>query len=158
VRAAEGTDELRHLRHVEHLRHLAHERHLRMVRLELLSSRHPYAGKHRKPGTAATPAFFTASASGKTPQAYAEGLVGSGQYGCLYDLWMRESGWRLDATNPGSGAYGIPQSLPADKMAAAGPDWQTNPYTQIKWGVGYIDATYGDACGAWAHEEAVGWY
>jgi hypothetical protein len=47
-------------------------------------------------------------------------------------VWTRESGWNPYATNPLSGAYGIPQSLPAAKMASAGPDWQTNPATQIR--------------------------
>jgi hypothetical protein len=85
------------------------------------------------------------------------GFSVSGQYSCLYDLWMRESGWRYDAYNP-SGAYGIPQSLPGDKMASAGSDWQTNPATQIKWGLGYISQIYGTPCGAWDHEVADGWY
>ncbi|HEX4831058.1 MAG TPA: hypothetical protein VH478_08205 [Trebonia sp.] len=85
------------------------------------------------------------------------GFSVSGQYSCLYDLWMRESGWRYDAYNP-SGAYGIPQSLPGSKMASAGSDWETNPATQIKWGLGYISGVYGTPCGAWDHEEADGWY
>ena len=79
------------------------------------------------------------------------------QYGCLNDLWSRESGWRYNAENA-SGAYGIPQALPGSKMASAGPDWQTNPTTQIKWGLGYIKAVYGSPCNAWGHEEADGWY
>jgi hypothetical protein len=79
------------------------------------------------------------------------------QYSCLVSLWNRESGWRWDAENA-SGAYGIPQSLPGSKMASAGPDWQTNPATQIKWGLGYISSTYGTPCNAWGHEEADGWY
>jgi hypothetical protein len=79
------------------------------------------------------------------------------QYGCLYDLWERESGWVYDAENA-SGAYGIPQALPGSKMSSAGPDWQTDPTTQIKWGLGYIQSTYGDPCEAWDHEEADGWY
>ena len=62
---------------------------------------------------------------------------------CLDWLWTRESNFETGATNPRSGAYGIPQSLPAAKMAAAGADWQTNPATQIRWGLGYIAATYG---------------
>jgi hypothetical protein len=70
-------------------------------------------------------------------------------FGCLKDMWDRESGWRYDAENP-SGAYGIPQALPGSKMASAGADWQTNPATQIKWGLGYIKAIYGDPCKAWA--------
>src|SRR5580698_3493300 len=57
-----------------------------------------------------------------------------------------------------STAFGIPQALPGSKMASAGPDWQTNPTTQIKWGLGYIKSVYGTPCGAWSHEEADGWY
>ena len=72
------------------------------------------------------------------------------QYGCLNNIYVRESNWVWNATNPSSGAYGIPQSLPGTKMASAGADWRTNPYTQIKWGVGYIKSTYGTPCGAWA--------
>lgn len=79
---------------------------------------------------------------------------------CLDELWTRESAatWSPTVTNPNSGAYGIPQSLPAGKMASAGSDWQTDPVTQIKWGLGYIDATYGTPCGAWGHEMADNWY
>ena len=83
---------------------------------------------------------------------------GDDQWGCLDSLWMRESGWNHTATNPSSGAYGIPQSLPASKMATAGADWQTNPATQITWGLGYIQGRYGSPCNAWAHSESVGWY
>ncbi len=79
------------------------------------------------------------------------------QFGCLDDLWTQESNWQYNAENA-SGAYGIPQALPGSKMASAGPDWQTDPTTQIKWGLGYIKNVYGTPCGAWAHEEADGWY
>ena len=82
----------------------------------------------------------------------------SSQFGCLQSLWNRESGWNPSATNPTSGAYGIPQALPGDKMASAGADWQTNPTTQIIWGLGYIKSVYGTPCAAWAHEEADGYY
>lgn len=85
------------------------------------------------------------------------GFSVSGQYSCLYNLWMQESGWRWDAENP-SGAYGIPQALPGSKMAVDGADWQTNPATQIKWGLSYISSVYGTPCGAWDHEVADGWY
>lgn len=68
------------------------------------------------------------------------------------------SGWRWDALNASSGAYGIPQSLPADKMAAAGADWRTNPATQIRWGLGYIKGRYGSPAGAESHELAFHWY
>ena len=81
-----------------------------------------------------------------------------GQWSCLNMLWTRESGWQMVWNTAGSGAYGIPQSLPASKMASAGADYMTNPATQIRWGLGYIQATYGDPCTAWAHETANSWY
>jgi hypothetical protein len=79
------------------------------------------------------------------------------QFSCLDDLWTQESGWNVYAENA-SGAYGIPQALPGSKMASAGPDWESNATTQIKWGLGYIKTEYGTPCGAWDHEEAYGWY
>ncbi|WP_341924660.1 lytic transglycosylase domain-containing protein [Nocardioides psychrotolerans] len=82
----------------------------------------------------------------------------SDQFGCLDSLWTRESGWNVYADNPSSSAYGIPQSLPGSKMASAGADWATNPVTQIRWGLGYIQDRYGSPCGAWAHSESNGWY
>lgn len=96
-------------------------------------------------------------------QAYAAGQLGNygwgqDQFPCLYRLWMQESSWRADALNPDSGAYGIPQALPADKLAAAGADWRTNGNTQIDWGLSYIQGRYGSPCGAWAHEVANDWY
>lgn len=98
-----------------------------------------------------------------SPQAYASSQLSSygwdqSQMGCLVSLWNRESGWNASATNASSGAYGIPQSLPGSKMASAGADWRTNPATQIRWGLGYIKATYGSPCGAWGHSQATGWY
>jgi hypothetical protein len=86
------------------------------------------------------------------------GFSQSSQWGCLLDIWNRESGWNYDAENPYSGAYGIPQALPGDKMASAGADWQTDPATQIKWGLGYIQQIYGTPCGAWDFELANGYY
>lgn len=80
------------------------------------------------------------------------------EYSCLVALWDRESGWNVYAGNPSSGAYGIPQALPGDKMASAGPNWQSDAETQIRWGLGYITGRYGGACGAWAHSEDAGWY
>ena len=80
------------------------------------------------------------------------------EFDCLVLLWNRESHWNVYANNQSSGAYGIPQALPGDKMASAGPDWQTNPATQITWGLNYIAARYDTPCGAWAHSEDVGWY
>ncbi|RRS02271.1 lytic transglycosylase domain-containing protein [Glycomyces terrestris] len=81
-----------------------------------------------------------------------------GEFQCLVDLWNRESGWNETAYNEGSGAYGIPQSLPGDKMASHGDDWETNPATQIAWGLDYIEGRYGSPCGAWSHSESNGWY
>jgi hypothetical protein len=86
------------------------------------------------------------------------GFSQSSQWGCLLNIWNRESGWNYQAENPYSGAYGIPQALPGDKMASAGADWQTNPATQIKWGLGYIQSIYGTPCGAWNFELANGYY
>ena len=80
------------------------------------------------------------------------------QFGCLDSLWMRESGWRWNADNPSSSAYGIPQALPGSKMSSAGADWETNAETQIRWGLGYIAGRYGTPCAAWSHSESVGWY
>lgn len=88
------------------------------------------------------------------------GFTGDGQWQCLKNLWMGESDWRWNAENPSSGAYGIPQSLPADKMASEGADWRTNPVTQIKWGLEYIRLAYGTPCGAWEFWQAQNphWY
>ncbi len=95
-------------------------------------------------------------------QSFAQGLAdatwGAGQFPYLNLLWTRESGWNPAATNPVSGAFGIAQALPAVKMASAGLDWATDPYTQIIWGVGYIRAAYGTPQAAWAHELAYSWY
>ena len=59
----------------------------------------------------------------------------SSQFSCLQPLWNQESGWNVTASNPTSGAYGIPQALPGSKMASAGADWQTSAATQIRWGL-----------------------
>jgi hypothetical protein len=83
---------------------------------------------------------------------------GDDQFQCLNSLWERESGWSVSAYNASSGATGIPQALPGSKMASAGSDWQTNPATQIAWGLGYISGRYGTPCGAWGHSVDVGWY
>jgi hypothetical protein len=100
------------------------------------------------PGTAQSIAWNMMSSFGFDPNT---------QFGCLDNIWTRESGWRWSAANA-SGAYGIPQALPGSKMATAGADWQTNPATQIKWGLGYIQSMYGTPCGAWSFWQAHGWY
>lgn len=98
-----------------------------------------------------------------TPKAFALAQVKErgwdyNQFSCLVKLWERESNWRWNATNRSSGAYGIPQSLPASKMASAGADWRTNPETQILWGLGYIDGRYGSPCAALLHSDVNNWY
>ena len=105
----------------------------------------------------------TKPANPGSPQQIAQGLLSSfgwssSQFACLNPLWEHESGWSLSSQNAGSGAYGIPQALPGSRMASAGPDWQTNATTQIKWGLKYIKSTYGSPCAAWSHEQATGWY
>ncbi|GAA4719883.1 hypothetical protein GCM10023216_05700 [Isoptericola chiayiensis] len=89
--------------------------------------------------------------------AAARGWTGS-QWTCLESLWTKESNWSHTVANPSSGAYGIPQSLPGSKMASHGSDWQTNPATQIAWGLDYIAGRYGTPCGAWSHSQANNWY
>ena len=98
-----------------------------------------------------------------TSQAIAQDLVldrgwDASEFSCLVALWNKESQWNHGALNPSSGAYGIPQALPGDKMASAGADWATNPATQIRWGLGYIDARYGSPCAAWGHSQQKNWY
>lgn len=80
------------------------------------------------------------------------------QFRYLELLWNRESGWNRFACNPYSGAYGIPQALPASKMASAGPDYRTNARTQILWGMRYIRGAYVTPYRAWLHEMHDGWY
>ena len=80
------------------------------------------------------------------------------QFTCLKVLWEKESNWRWHAVNPSSGAYGIPQALPDYKMASAGSDWATNPTTQIKWGLAYIDERYGNPCNALYFHRGHNWY
>lgn len=86
-----------------------------------------------------------------------EAGYGLDQMPCLERLWTKESGWNEKSSNS-SGAYGIPQALPGSKMASFGDDWQTNPVTQIKWGLSYIKSKYSTPCGAWATFQSKGWY
>lgn len=80
------------------------------------------------------------------------------QFSCLVALWDRESHWNVNAHNAKSGAHGIPQALPGEKMASVAADWATNPATQITWGLGYIAGRYTNPCGAWTSSETRGWY
>ncbi len=111
-------------------------------------------------GSVASGAAMSVSGNVATGQrlAAAYGWGSGAEWTCLDELWTRESGWQLVWNTGGSGAYGIPQALPASKMAAAGADYMTDPATEIRWGLGYFSAAYGTPCGAWAHEEADSWY
>lgn len=80
------------------------------------------------------------------------------EFQCLESLWNSESGWNHKAHNRSSGAYGIPQSLPGNKMRSAGSDWRTNPETQIRWGLSYIESRYGTPCAAHNHFKRKRWY
>jgi hypothetical protein len=99
----------------------------------------------------------------KDPKAAARMLLpeygfSQSQWPCLERLWIGESGWNYRAENSSSGAYGIPQSLPGSKMATVAGDWRTNPVTQIKWGLNYINGRYGSPCSAWSTAQSKGWY
>ncbi|ANZ16545.1 transglycosylase SLT domain-containing protein [Streptomyces noursei] len=91
-------------------------------------------------------------------QAMARQMIASDQFQCFSNIVERESGWNYRATNASSGAYGLVQALPGSKMSSAGSDWQTNPATQIKWGLNYMNSRYGSPCGAWSFWQANSWY
>lgn len=119
----------------------------------------PTAKPTPKPTPKPKPRVRVPSAPSKSEaQRYARNRIGAVQYNCLYQLWMRESGWNYKAYNRSSGAYGIPQALPGSKMASAGDDWRTNPITQVKWGLNYVKQRYGSACGAWRFWLNHHWY
>jgi Transglycosylase SLT domain len=90
-------------------------------------------------------------------RAYVKARVGAKGYNCVNAIWTGESKWNPRAGTP-SGAYGIPQAYPGNKMAAFGSNWRTSPLTQVKWGLWYIESRYGSACGAYAFWSAHGWY
>jgi hypothetical protein len=105
----------------------------------------------------------TEDLSDEDPRIIARALLSSfgwdaDQFGCLDSLWTRESNWNVHADNPNSSAYGIPQALPGSKMSSAGDDWASNPVTQIRWGLGYIQDRYGSPCSAWGHSQSHGFY
>ncbi|WP_405777699.1 transglycosylase SLT domain-containing protein [Streptomyces sp. NBC_00859] len=91
-------------------------------------------------------------------QAMARQMMPSDQFQCFSNIVSHESGWNYKAVNAGSGAYGLVQALPGSKMSSAGADWQTNPATQIKWGLNYMNSRYQSPCGAWSFWQANSWY
>lgn len=110
------------------------------------------------------PTNDTPTYTGTDPRSIARQMMqqkygwGSDQFSCFNNIIEHESGWKVNATNPTSGAYGIPQALPGSKMASAGSDWRTNPTTQISWGLSYVKARYGTPCGALSFRQGHGYY
>ncbi|MEU6972292.1 transglycosylase SLT domain-containing protein [Kitasatospora aureofaciens] len=107
-------------------------------------------------GAAVVPAV--ASAADASPQAVAARIVPANQLASFSQIVSHESGWNVTATNPSSGSYGLGQALPASKMASAGADWKTNPATQIKWALDYMNTRYGSPNAAWAFWQNHHWY
>lgn len=114
--------------------------------------------------TKPTTTYNSSSYSLSALQSYAYDLVinsygwSEEDFNALVDLWNRESGWNPNSHNSSSGAHGIPQALPASKMASEGGDYYTNGETQIRWGLKYIAQRYGSPLNAWSHSQSVGWY
>ncbi|GHD98273.1 transglycosylase SLT domain-containing protein [Streptomyces alanosinicus] len=100
-----------------------------------------------------------APASASSAQAIAKKMIpDAAQFNAFSKIVSHESGWNPSATNSSSGAYGLVQALPGSKMASAGADWKTNPATQIKWGLDYMNSRYGSPVKAWSFWQANGWY
>ncbi|MFF0060441.1 transglycosylase SLT domain-containing protein [Streptomyces sp. NPDC005279] len=91
-------------------------------------------------------------------QAIARQMIPADQFQCFSNIVDHESSWNYQAQNASSGAYGLVQALPGSKMSSAGADWQTNPATQIKWGLNYMNSRYDSPCGAWSFWQANSWY
>ncbi|MFD3541750.1 transglycosylase SLT domain-containing protein [Streptomyces sp. NPDC058662] len=91
-------------------------------------------------------------------KAIAQQMVPADQFACFSKIINQESTWNYLAVNKSSGAYGLVQALPGSKMASAGADWRTNPATQIKWGLNYMNERYKSPCGAWSFHQANNWY
>jgi hypothetical protein len=118
------------------------------------------AALDQAPGGAVT---ATEDLTTQDPRTIARAMLGqfgfsSDQFSCLDSLYVSESDWNVHADNPSSSAYGIPQALPGSKMASAGPDWEHNAATQIRWGLGYIRDVYGTPCAAWSFKQGNNWY
>ncbi|MFI6929393.1 transglycosylase SLT domain-containing protein [Streptomyces sp. NPDC050287] len=107
---------------------------------------------------AAAPAQAAPSSAAQAQSVAHRMIPNAAQYNAFSKIVDHESGWNTTATNSSSGAYGLVQALPGSKMASAGADWKTNPATQIKWGLNYMNSRYGSPAGAWAFWQANGWY
>jgi hypothetical protein len=118
------------------------------------------AALDQEPGGAVT---ATEDLTSQDPRTIARAMLpefgfSSDQFSCLDSLYVSESDWDVHADNPTSSAYGIPQALPGSKMSSAGADWEHNPVTQIRWGLGYIRDVYGTPCAAWDFKQGNNWY
>jgi hypothetical protein len=109
-------------------------------------------------GVAAGPSQRVSAQSVRAFKLWARHRVGPRQFRALNKIWTHESGWNRYARNPSSGAYGIPQALPAGKLGRAGADWTWNGYTQMRWGLMYIRSHYGTPARAWRFWLAHSWY
>lgn len=135
----------------------AQEKKLKELETKLRETEKALQAKRSTKNAVAEAATTVTQPSGSCRDWMIQAGVPAAQMAAAYTLIMRESGCRVNAYNP-SGAYGIPQSLPGSKMASVGSDWQTNPVTQIKWMIGYVNARYGGFPQALAHSYANNWY
>jgi len=94
--------------------------------------------------------------NGDIARALLPGYGWADQFSCLDSLWVSESNWRVDADNPTSSAYGIPQALTQLHDLPAG--YMTDPAVQIRWGLDYIQDSYGSPCSAWSFKQGNNWY
>ncbi|MFE2106113.1 transglycosylase SLT domain-containing protein [Kitasatospora sp. NPDC059463] len=108
--------------------------------------------------TALGAGLVPATASAATPQTIAAQIVPANQLNSFSQIIAHESSWNVTAVNPSSGAYGLAQALPGSKMASHGADWKTNPTTQIRWALDYMNERYGSPNNAWAFWQTHHWY
>ncbi|MFD4572611.1 transglycosylase SLT domain-containing protein [Streptomyces sp. NPDC058417] len=107
----------------------------------------------------AAPAQAAPVSSASQAKAIAHKMIpNDAQFNAFSKIVEHESGWDVNATNSSSGAYGLVQALPGNKMASAGSDWKTSAATQIEWGLKYMNERYGSPTAAWSFWQANGWY
>jgi LysM repeat protein len=121
-----------------------------------LTHKYDAATPARRPSHVASSQTHSSRSGARAPlaqgngRAYARSIMAGAQFSCFSNIVERESGWNPRAQNPSSGAYGLVQANPGSKMASVGADWRTNPATQIRWGLRYMDSRYGSPCEAWS--------
>jgi hypothetical protein len=155
---------VQHAAHLAHAQHLGHERHLNHLNHLAAEAHQAHAAHVAHVNASASSsvqtqdASYTTSSASGSPQQIAQQLVPSDQLASFDQIIQHESGWNVYATNASSGAYGLGQALPGDKMAAYGSDWKTSAQTQIKWALSYMNERYGSPNAAWSTWQAQGWY